>query len=85
VGVARRSSPDRIYTARRVAVRNRFVQERRISGQRAEALVASWEAEAARRGLDPQSPDFWKDAGPWIRRELDKKKQAGQKRSANNS
>jgi hypothetical protein len=68
--MARRSSPDRIHVARRIAVRNRFVQDHRLSEQRAEALVAAWEAEAARRGLEPESPDFWRDAAPWIIEQL---------------
>jgi hypothetical protein len=37
------------------------------------ALVAGWEAEAAARGLEPQSPDFWRDAATWIVEQLDAK------------
>jgi hypothetical protein len=36
------STRDQIYTARRIAVRNRFVQERRIFEQRAETLGVGW-------------------------------------------
>jgi hypothetical protein len=68
--MGRRSTPDRMYIARREATLNRFIQERRLSAQRAESLVAGWEAGAARRGLRRDSPDFWGDAQPWIEGQL---------------
>jgi hypothetical protein len=64
--VGRRSSPDRIYQARRAAVISRLVQERRLPADRAERLVAAWEAEAVHRGLERESSVFWEDAVAWI-------------------
>ena len=64
--MGRRSTPERIYQARRQATLNRLIQERRIPGQRAETLVAGWEAEAERRRLGRDAPDFWSEAQPWI-------------------
>ena len=43
--VSRRSTPERIDAARRAAVLSRLTQERRLSEQRAEALVTAWEVE----------------------------------------
>ena len=68
--MGRRSTPDRIYDARRAATLNRFIQERRISAQRAESLVAGWEAEAEHRALGRYSPDFWREALAWIAEQL---------------
>ena len=57
--MSRRSSPERIYAARRAAVLSRLTQERRLSEQRAEALVAAWEVEGDSRGLERMSAAFW--------------------------
>jgi hypothetical protein len=63
--MSRRLTPHaaRIYHARRVAVLNRLTQERRPSWERAEALVAGWEAEGDARGMERMTAAFW-DAGP---------------------
>jgi hypothetical protein len=59
--MGRRSTPERIYQARRAAVLNRLVQERRRSEQRAGGLVAAWEVEGASRGLERMTAGFWDD------------------------
>ena len=68
--MARRSSPDRIYAARRAAVLSRLTQERRLSEQRAEALVVAWEVEGDGRGLERMSADFWHEGTAWIFEQL---------------
>ena len=64
--MARRSSPDRIYAARRAAVLSRLTQERRLSEQRAESLVAAWEAEGDSRGLERMTAAFWEAGTTWM-------------------
>ena len=51
---------------RRAAVLSRLTQERRLSEQRAEALVASLEVEGVGRGLERMSAVFWDDGTAWI-------------------
>ena len=68
--MSRRSTPDRIYAARRAAVLSRLVQERRLSDQRAEALVSAWEAEGDSSGLDRMTAGFWDDGMTWIEQQL---------------
>ena len=71
--VSRRSSPDRIYRARRAAVLSRLTQVHRLSAERAEALVAAWEAEGDSRGLERMTAAF-RDAGTtWIDEQLGEK------------
>ena len=64
--MGRRSTPDRIYQARRASVLSRLVQESRLSGERAEGMVAAWEVEATERGLRRDSAGFWLDADMWL-------------------
>jgi hypothetical protein len=68
--MARRSTPDRIYQARRAAVLSRLVQDRRLSEHRAEALVAAWEVEGDSRGLERMTAAFWDDGTTWIAEQL---------------
>ena len=68
--MARRSTPDRIYKARRAAVLSRLIQERRLSEQRAEALVVAWEAEGDSRGLERMTAAFLDDGTTWIGEQL---------------
>ena len=62
--------PERIYAARRAAVLSRLTQERRLSAERAEALVAAWEAEGDERGLEGMTAAFWDDGTLWIVEQL---------------
>jgi hypothetical protein len=71
--MGRRSSPERIYQARRAAVLSRLVQERRLSEQRAEALVAAWEIEGASRGLERMTASFWNAGTTWMLEQLGEK------------
>ena len=57
--MARRPDPERIYQGRRAAHVNRLFQAERMLPERAEALVAAWEAEAARRGRSRDAATFW--------------------------
>ena len=68
--MARRPTPERIYAVRRAAVLSRLTQERRLSEQRAEALVASFEVEGVGRGLERMSAVFWDDGTTWIFEQL---------------
>ena len=68
--MVRRSSPDRIYAARRAAVLSRLTQERRLSAERAEALVVAWEVEGDLRGQDRMTARFWDDSTVWIEEQL---------------
>ena len=68
--VSRRSTPDRIYNARRAAVLSRLTQARRLSEQRAEALVAAWEPEGDSRGLERMTAGFWDAGTAWIFEQL---------------
>ncbi len=68
--MARRSSPDRIYAARRAAVLSRLTQDRRLSAERAEALVVAWETEGDSRGMDRMTAAFWDAGMSWIEEQL---------------
>ena len=63
--VTRRADPDRLHTARKIATRDRLI-DGGFSEQTAQAWVDAWEREADGRGLDRQSPDYWKGAAAWI-------------------
>jgi len=64
--MGRRSTPERIYEARRAAMIARLTQVARRSPEAAEALVAGWEADAARRGLDRFSDAFRDESEAWL-------------------
>ena len=68
--MSRRSTPKRIYAARRAAVLSRLVQERRLSEQRTEALVAAWEFEGNSRGLERMTAAFWDAGTSWLFEQL---------------
>jgi hypothetical protein len=64
--MGRRSTPERIYQARRAATVARLTQVARKSPEAAEALVTAWEADAARRGLDRFSDTFRDESEAWL-------------------
>ena len=68
--MGRRSTPDRIYQARRAAVLSRLTQERHLSAERAEALVSAWEVEGDSRGLERMTAAFWDAGTAWIFEQL---------------
>ena len=72
--VGRRSTPDRIYQARRASVISRLTQQRRLSAERAEALVVAWEVEGDARGLERMTAAFWEACTTWIFDQLGEKK-----------
>jgi hypothetical protein len=74
--VARRANPDRIFTARRAAVRKRLMAEG-MTEQTAEAWVDAWEREVDARRIDRQNPDYWKDPAPVDRGAAEDEEDAG--------
>ncbi len=62
--MARRGDPERIYAAQRAGVVARMGHRRGL--ERAEALVAEWETEAAWRGIGRGSRGFWSEAERWL-------------------
>jgi hypothetical protein len=62
--MARRSTPDRIYHARRAGTIRRLEAEGELP-DRAEALVIAWEFEAAEDGRE-RDGRWWEDAWRWI-------------------
>jgi hypothetical protein len=67
--MGRRSTPERIYQARRAAMVSRLMQAGRRSPAAAEALVTAWESEAASRGLDRFSDAYRDEAEGWLARQ----------------
>jgi hypothetical protein len=61
----RRADSDRIFMARRVAIRNGLTNDG-ISLEHAEAWCDAWEVEADVRGIDRASPDYWGVGIGWI-------------------
>jgi hypothetical protein len=64
--VSRRPDPERIYQARRDAIRNRLIDQERIPPELVELWIRAWELEAGDRGLDRLTAAFWDGAGEWI-------------------
>lgn len=56
--MSRRSTPERLSSARRFALVERLVSERGELRERAEAKVSAWEAATAQDGR-PQSGAYW--------------------------
>jgi hypothetical protein len=63
--VSRRPDPERIYSAQRAGTVARLTD--RLGSTKAEALVARWEAEAARRGVGRDAPAYWSEAERWFK------------------
>jgi hypothetical protein len=66
-----RRDPERIYQAHRAGTLRRLADQQHLGDERAEALIAAWEAEAASRGLDRHSSAFWREGDEWIARQRD--------------
>jgi hypothetical protein len=62
--MARRADPARLEEARRAATRNRLIGDG-VPDERADALIAAWDSEAARREL-PRDVRYWDGAWDWI-------------------
>lgn len=71
--MSRRPDPNRLHAARRAAVRNILIDEQRMSPELAETWLASWEAEAARRGTEPSS-EYWTIGLVWIYEQTQRKR-----------
>jgi hypothetical protein len=63
--MTRRSTPERLHAARRIAVRNGLT-DHGMPLELAERWCDAWEREADAHGLDRQSPTYWDGAGGWI-------------------
>ena len=63
--MSRRSTPERIFAARRAAVRNGQT-DRGMPLETAEAWCDAWEDEASRQGRDRHAAAFWDGAEVWI-------------------
>ncbi len=65
--MSRRSASERLHAAREAATVRRLELDG-VSAERAAALVATWEAQAARDGLERGSA-YWTAAWEWIAEE----------------
>ena len=63
--MARRRDRLRIYEARRAGLMARLMSTG-VVAERAEALVAAWEAQAAADGLVRDGAAYWDLAWPWL-------------------
>jgi len=66
----RRGDPQRIYDAKLAGLRNRVRDAWRVPGDRADALLAEWQVEAAARGLEHGDPAYWSQAERWVEEQL---------------
>ncbi len=62
--MSRRSTPERIYQAHRAGTLQRLIGEGE-SPERAEALMAGWELQAARDGLE-RDGRYWEAGWAWM-------------------
>lgn len=62
--MARRPDPARIYEARRAGAVARLAS--RTGSERAEQLVAGWEAEAEARGIPRGDARYWSEGAAWL-------------------
>ena len=62
--MSRRSTPERLHEARREATRQRLISEGELREQ-AERLVAQWELQAARDGLE-RDGRYWDAGWAWM-------------------
>lgn len=73
--MARRADPERIFQARRAAIRNSLTGSG-MSLDTAERWCDAWELEAAGRGL-PRNADYWQEGARWIAAERAGSRQPG--------
>jgi hypothetical protein len=66
--MARRSDPERIFTAGRIAIRNRLTSTG-MDEATAERGCDAWILEATGRGLPRYGGGFWQDGWAWIAEE----------------
>jgi hypothetical protein len=62
--LSRRSTPERLHAARREATLRRLIGEGELP-DRAEAWIAAWETEAARKGIE-RDGRYWDAGWAWI-------------------
>ena len=57
---------ERIWDAQRTGLRNRVRDQWQLSEDRADTLLAAWEAEAASLGLPRLADGYWSAAEIWL-------------------
>ena len=62
--MSRHADPERIYQARRAAIRNRLIGSRKDPDM-AERWCDAWEADAALQGVE-RGRDYWEAGKLWI-------------------
>jgi hypothetical protein len=72
--MSRRSTPERIFTARRMAIRNVLTDEG-MPLETAEAWCDAWELEADTLDLDRTSSEYWTLGSAWIHEQRIRRKQ----------
>jgi hypothetical protein len=73
--MARRADPERIYAARRAAIRNTLTATG-MPLPDAEAWLRAWELESARRGV-PTTGDYWTVGSAWIAEQRAQRRKPG--------
>jgi hypothetical protein len=68
--MSRRPDPEKLYQAHRAGHLSRLQAEARLNPDKAEAWISHWETEAALRGLDRRSGEFWAPAWEWIAQKI---------------
>ena len=63
--MARRADPQRIFAARRAAIRNVLASEGMVE-ETAEAWCDAWQGEGERLGLDRLSSEYWTLGLVWV-------------------
>jgi hypothetical protein len=73
--MARRSTPDRLYAAKRAGTVERLATGGGFGRSDAEGWIAAWERDAEARGLLRTDPAYWPAGETWIamRRAQDRK------------
>jgi hypothetical protein len=64
--MTRPPDPERLYEARRTAIRNRLLDELRMPTDAVDVWIAAWEIEASGRGLHRLTGAYWDGAVDWI-------------------
>lgn len=57
---------DRIYLAQRAGVRQRLIDEARLSADAVDRLLDEWDEEAGRRMIATRTSAYWAHAWDWI-------------------
>jgi hypothetical protein len=72
--MARRADPERIFTARRMAIRNILTDEG-MPPELAETWCHAWEVHGEELGLDRLTSEYWTLGSAWIHEQRQRRKQ----------